>query len=167
MSRPRLASEAMCTIRPPPRSIMESSTARVTVMVPRRLMSMIRSQVSSALSTKRPITSMAALLTSTSTGPSSTVTCATASAYGRVGDVRADGRRAHPVLFREPGGDPSGRLRVHVADGDRGPLGGESVGDRLADAAAGSGDECHLVPYAPRALPRPDPDTALSYNYFS
>ena len=65
-------------IRPLPRSIIPSSTARVTVMVPRRLTAMILSQVSSAESTKSSITSMPALLTRMSGGPSSERTRLTA-----------------------------------------------------------------------------------------
>ena len=65
-------------IRPPPRSIIPSSAARVTVMVPRRLTAMILSQVSSAESTNSSITSMPALLTRMSGGPSSAATRLTA-----------------------------------------------------------------------------------------
>lgn len=139
----------MCTIRPPPLSIIESSTARVIVIVPRRLTSMIRFQVSSVLSTKRPMTSTAALLTRTSTGPSSTVTRSTAACTAALSEMSAPTPVARtPYRSTVEARDLGGGLRVQVADGDRGSLGGEPVGDRLADPASRSGDECHLVPYA-------------------
>lgn len=79
----------MCTILPPPRSIIGSRTARVTVIVPRRLTAMIRSQVASALSTKRPMTSTAALLTRMSTGPSAAVTRSTAARTAALSEMSA------------------------------------------------------------------------------
>ena len=57
-------------MRPLRRSIIESSTARVTAIGPRRLIASTWSQVSGALSTNGSMRSQPAQLTSTSIGPS-------------------------------------------------------------------------------------------------
>ena len=65
----RPASELMLTIRPRRRSIMPSSTARVTRIGPFKLIARTLSQVSSALFTNGSALSQPALLTRMSVGP--------------------------------------------------------------------------------------------------
>ena len=74
----RPASEEMLTIRPRPRAIMPSTTARVAWSAPLKLTAIRRSQSAGSLSAKSARRSQPALLTSTSTGPTASATARTA-----------------------------------------------------------------------------------------
>src|SRR5581483_10082702 len=77
------ASEPRLTTRPPPRATMSRTTRWHVVIGPRRLTSMMRPHVAGSLSRNGPITSMPALLTRMSIGPSSaSVRCTAAWTLG-------------------------------------------------------------------------------------
>ena len=84
---------------------------------------------------------MPALLTRIVGAPSSATVRSTAAVdEGLVGDVGADAGRA--AARGADGVDGLGRRRlVEVDDGDGVAVGGETQGDRRADAAGGSGDD--------------------------
>ena len=88
---------------------------------------------------------MPALLTRMSTPPQALTTSATRGVdLGLVGDVHGDGHRAARRRPDSRGGG-LGRRQVEVGDRDLGALGGVDVGDLLADAAGGAGDDGDLV----------------------
>ena len=86
----RPASEPIETIRPDPRSIMWSSTARVALMKPHMSMAISRSHSSRGFSMNRRSTVQPAQLTSTSTPPSVSIAWSIVARHlVRVGDVGA------------------------------------------------------------------------------
>jgi hypothetical protein len=61
-----------------------------------------------------------------------------------VGDIGGE-QLGFPATCSDPGHDPLAARLVDVDDGNLGALGGEQLGDLLADIAAGAGHHRHLI----------------------
>ncbi len=134
----RPASEAMLTMRPDLRSIIASSTARLQLIGPFKLMAMIRSHSSSVESTNGLMTSMPALLTRMSGGPTSARTRSRARSTLADDDTSSATPMALPasVPAVEAAASPSRSATTTVA-----PASANRLGDGGADAARRAGDE--------------------------
>src|SRR4051794_3706224 len=129
----------MLMIRPLDRAIMVSRTARQHTMVPLRLTAISRSQVSSVLRTNGSMTSMPALLTSTSISPSSSTTCWKAARTAELSDTSTP-----TPIARAPNFSPTSPAAAAAAAPSR---------SAIATAAPCSARPAAMAAPMPRAAP--------------
>ena len=81
------------------------------------------------------------MLTTRSTPPKASAAASTAACTASASVTSACDARSPASVAADLAATACGRLGVEVGDHDAGALGGEPLGDRLADAGPGAGDE--------------------------